>query len=96
MEIVGLILILLGGIGMFVSGIWLIICSFKKSVIWGLCYLFVPFASIAYVAVDWNRAMKPFLISVVSLVVVVTGALISPSVKDNISRRGAEEAAITP
>lgn len=49
-----------------VAGIWLLIIAFQESIVWGLLYLFVPFASFVFVVMHWEKAKTPFLVSVAS------------------------------
>ncbi len=53
--------------GLFVSGIWLLVLAFQKSLLWGLLCLFVSFpCTLIFVATNWEQAKMPFLISVFS------------------------------
>ena len=67
MEIVGWILFGLGAIVMIVTGIMIMIKAFQTSLVWGLLYIFVPFASIVFCVMHWNKVGKLFLIALVSL-----------------------------
>lgn len=53
---------------MFVTSIWMLIEAFSESILWGLAYLFIPFAAIVFVFVHWERAKTPFLIGLAALV----------------------------
>ncbi len=81
MDTVGLIIACLGLLAHVAGAIWLLVCAFKRSVVWGLLFMFVPFASLVYVIVDWNRASKPFLLTIASFVVIFVGAGISTSMR---------------
>ena len=81
MDIVGLGLGIVGTITILVSSIWLIVCAFKKSIAWGLLYTFVPFASLVYLFMDWNRAWKPFVLSLAGIVICGIGIAVSPSLQ---------------
>jgi hypothetical protein len=67
---VGLIVALIGGI-------WIIVNAFKKSVLWGLGSLFVPFVSLVFVIMNWQENKKPFLISIAGAVLYGIGAYMS-------------------
>ncbi len=61
--------------------LWFISTAFQESALWGLAVLFVPFAPIAFVAMHWDAAKRPFLWSmgtgVVSLgVLMLFGAML--------------------
>ena len=81
MDIVGMILVLVASLAMIVTGIWMIVCAFRKAWWWGLLYIFIPFAAMVYIFVDWKKVAKPFLISLASLIVLGVGVAISPSMQ---------------
>ena len=56
------VLVILGGIVAVVGGLWLIIEIFKESVGWGLACLLIPIATLAFVAMHWEVAKRPFLV----------------------------------
>lgn len=89
MDAVGLIIACVGFMAHAACSIWLLVCAFKKSVVWGLLYMFVPFASLVYVIMDWNRASKPFLLNIASFVVMCVGAGISPYMRKAFTTAGA-------
>ncbi len=60
-----------------VGGIWMLVLAFQESVLWGLGCLFVPFVSLVFAIMHWDRAKIPFLIQVGGLVLLVVGALMS-------------------
>jgi len=79
MEFLGLGLLGVGWLIAFIFGIILLIESFKTSILWGLGYVFVPFVSLVFVIVHWDRAKQPFLRSLLSLPFLVLGAIIMAS-----------------
>jgi FtsH-binding integral membrane protein len=86
----GLILMGVGMLGAAVGGIWLIVCAFQKGIVWGLCYMFVPFAALVYVVVDFRKAWRPAAIHVVSVLVALGGVVISPNMQDAFAKAKAE------
>ena len=58
----GTALIGLGGIVMLVGAIMMLVAAFKTSVVWGLCYLFVPFAALVFICTHWQESKKGFFI----------------------------------
>jgi len=62
-------------------GIILIVRAFKIHVLWGLAYLFVPFASIVFLFKHWDVAKQPFIRSMmgfgVVMIVLVIKSLVS-------------------
>lgn len=79
MSALGGLLLFLGlGIGV-VFGIILLIKAFQTSVLWGLAYLFIPFAALVYVFTHWEQSKKPFLSSLIGIPLVVLGVVIMVS-----------------
>lgn len=74
MDIVAGILGFVGFLAMAVGGIWLMVAAFRKSVLWGLGYLFVPFVGLVFLIIECKNVWKPFAINVVGALV-VGGAL---------------------
>jgi len=62
-----LVAVLLG----FGGSIWWIAEAFRKSIPWGLAVLFIPFASLAFLVTNLDRAGKPFLMSLASTAIVI-------------------------
>ena len=80
MAIIGGILAVIGGIIMLVYGIILLIQAFKESILWGLGYLFIPFCSLVFIVMHWDKCKTPFLRLLVGLVIQAVGiGLLSPS-----------------
>ncbi|PKL75941.1 MAG: hypothetical protein CVV27_12795 [Candidatus Melainabacteria bacterium HGW-Melainabacteria-1] len=70
----------LSGAGLVVAlifGVILLIQAFKVHVLWGLAYLFVPFAALVYVVKYWEDARKPFLYSLLSLPLLIGGSVLA-------------------
>jgi predicted cobalt transporter CbtA len=51
----------------FVSNVWMIVEGFRVSVVWGLLNIFVPFASLAFLVIYWERARTPFIVGSVGV-----------------------------
>jgi hypothetical protein len=69
----------LGCILLLVGGIWIVVLAFKKSVLWGIGSLIVPFVSLIFVIMNWQDSKKPFLIQIAGVVLVVVAALNMPT-----------------
>ena len=55
---------LLAGLSLLVisvTGIWLLVLSFRTSVLWGLAVLLLPFAVVVFAIKYWDECKKPFL-----------------------------------
>jgi len=79
MAALGTVLLIIGFIGMIVGSIWFLIEAFNESVMWGLGCFFVPFVSLFFLIMHFDRACKPFLVQIISLVPIVLGMLIGRS-----------------
>ena len=73
MSALGWLFLVLGtGIG-FVFWVVLLIKAFQTSIVWGLVYLFVPFAALVFVGMHWKETCKPFLIGLAGFPVALIG-----------------------
>jgi uncharacterized membrane protein HdeD (DUF308 family) len=84
----GLILLVVGGIVMFVGGILLLVAAFKESVLWGLGSLLVPFVSLIFVFVHWDKAKKPFFVWLIGLAITIAGAVLTPNTAQMMEKTG--------
>lgn len=64
---------MVGLVACFVFGIKLLFMAFQESVLWGLGSLFVPFVSLIFVIMHWERAKGPFLGSLAASFVMCFG-----------------------
>ena len=71
-------LIIIAWLVLFVTGIWLVVIGFQRSILWGLAVLFIPFAGLIFVIMYWQDAKKPFLISLGAFAVFVAGIFMLP------------------
>ncbi|MCI5209174.1 MAG: hypothetical protein D3910_10355 [Candidatus Electrothrix sp. ATG2] len=77
METVGLICLVIGLLIALFYGIKLLIMAFKTSILWGLGYIFVPFVSLIFIFMHWEKTKSPFLRSLVSLPFFIIGSMLS-------------------
>jgi len=54
-----ILLIVVGLIGL-ASFIWIVVVAFQTHILWGLACLFLPFATLVFAVLNWDRAAKPF------------------------------------
>lgn len=78
METFGLILVIISFIIGIYYSIVLIIRAFQTHILWGLGYLIVPFVSLIFVIMHWDVAKKPFLMSLLTLVILFVGNSMLP------------------
>lgn len=81
MEMVGLALMVVGGIVALVGGIWFLVVACSESILWGLGCFFVPFVSLVFLVMYWNKAAKPFLLNLGGIVLIVIGAVLGGSLQ---------------
>jgi len=81
---VNLVLMCVGGLVSAVGTIALIIVAFRRSILWGLGVLFVPFVNIIFVCLNWAGAKTPFLASFIGWIVMCVGIFTVPEVKDEV------------
>jgi hypothetical protein len=70
--IVALTVIGLGVLFLLVGGIWSIVIAFQRSIVWGVCYLFVPLASLVFLFVAWAEVRRAFLVQILGCALVMT------------------------
>jgi len=73
MEVLGIVLAIAGFLIALVGGIMFLMVAFEESVGWGLGCLFIPFVSLLFLIMYWDRAAKPFLINLVGVLPMLLG-----------------------
>ena len=66
-------LLVIGILILLVTGIWTIVIAFRRSLVWGLCYLFVPLAALVFLFVAWADVRRTFLLHVAGFVMAAGG-----------------------
>jgi len=64
--------IVIGAILSFVSGLMLLIQAFRTNTLWGLAFIFVPFAGLVFVIAHWDETKKWFGLQLLSIVIIVS------------------------
>ena len=77
MGILGGLLMAVGGLGLLVTGLWMLVLQFKTSILWGLGCLIIPLVSLVWLVMHWEVGKRPFLFSLVAAVVFGIGAALS-------------------
>jgi hypothetical protein len=80
-DMSGLALVIVG-IGVItgtVGGIWLLIISFRTSILWGLGCIFVPFVSLLFVIIHWREAKGAFALNAGGALIVIFGVVVGAS-----------------
>ena len=71
-----IVVIVLGLLAAFVGSLMMIIAAFRRSALWGVAYLFVPFAALVFLIKYWQESKAGFVISTIGAVL-ACGALSS-------------------
>ena len=71
-----IILIALGLLASLVGGVWGIVVAFRRSLVWGLCYVFVPFAALVFLVVAWADAKRAFLLNTIGILLMASFLLL--------------------
>lgn len=71
----GPIVQLIGAVMALVGTVWLILAAFEESLWWGLGCLFIPCVSLIFALSNWDRAAKPFLITLAGGLISMLGAM---------------------
>ena len=71
-----IMLIALGLLLCLVGGVWGIVVAFRRSLLWGLCYVFVPFAAMVFLVVAWAEAKRAFLVSTIGVLLMASVLLL--------------------
>ena len=74
MEILGLLLMVVGGIGSLVTFIIILIAAFKDNIWWGLGSLFCGIPWLIFSIMNFAEAKKPFLIYIGCSILYFIGA----------------------
>ncbi len=68
------LVIMLGGLAVaFFAGMSMIVLAFRKSLLWGLAYLVVPFAALVFLHRFWDEAKRPFFLGLKAWGVIAAG-----------------------
>lgn len=78
MPILALLIFGLGILAIMGSGIWGLVLAFQESSTWGLLYLFVPFAALAFTVMKWSNqsVRRSFFLSLGGFGAVILSAII--------------------
>lgn len=79
MEILGMVMLGIGAIIGLIFGIQLLIIAFQQSILWGLGYLLIPFVSLIFIVIHWDKARTPFLRCLLSIPLYVIGFMLLPA-----------------
>lgn len=68
---IGAVMFWVGCALMVVGALWLLFVTFKESIIWGICSLFIPLVQLLFVFFNWELTWRPFFINLVGVLLMV-------------------------
>lgn len=78
MEVIQLIFIILGVLVSMVGGVMGIVVAFRRSFLWGVAWIFVPFAALIFLRRYWAEARTSFLVTLLGALVMWIGYFLNP------------------
>lgn len=78
MFLIGISLFILGLLLAIVGGIWGLLQAFSESTLWGVAYLFIPWAFVIFYMTKWShiKIRKNFIFIIVGLILSVLGSAV--------------------
>lgn len=77
LSLIATVLVLAGLVLMLVGGIAFLIAAFRESVLWGLAVFFLPFVSLIFLVLYWNKAKDAFFLQLYGVGAVFVALLLS-------------------
>ncbi|MEO8350308.1 MAG: glutaredoxin domain-containing protein [Chthoniobacteraceae bacterium] len=74
-------LLTVGAIAALVGNIMVVVAAFRESILWGICYLLLPFASLVFLFCHWSQAKSGFLVSLFGSFMVLGGLAAEPDLR---------------
>lgn len=82
MTLVILIAMGLAALVMVIGSLMVIVAAFRQSVLWGLAYLFVPFAALVFIIKYWAESKAGFLTSMAGFIAVIGAIFAVPEIRE--------------
>ncbi len=76
LSLIATVLVLVGLVLVLVGGIAFLIAAFREGVLWGLACLFVPFATLAFLVIHWQKAKDSFFLQLYGLAAMLGAVLL--------------------
>ncbi|AKS41148.1 hypothetical protein WM2015_767 [Wenzhouxiangella marina] len=77
MEILGMIIVVAGGLLLLVAAIWFLVVAFQEHILWGLGCLLLPFVSLVFLVMHWDKAGRPFLYQLAGWAILLLGSFLA-------------------
>ena len=71
----GVIAIWIGLALLVLGGVFFLIAAFREGILWGLGVVFLPFVSLVFLIVNWQRAKGAFFLQLYGFAFVLLGVL---------------------
>jgi glutaredoxin len=84
MTAVILIAMGIAALAMVIGSLMVIVAAFRQSVLWGLAYLFLPFAAFVFIIKYWAEAKAGFVTSMVGFIAVIGAIFAVPEIREGI------------
>lgn len=81
MAIVVILIFILGFLLSLVGGLWGLVLAFQDSAVWGLLYLFIPFAALVFFILRWSNpnVRKAFLLNLGGFLLSLLAVVFAPA-----------------
>lgn len=78
MLIIGIVLFILGFLMSVIGSVWGLVQAFSENVLWGLAYLFIPFAAVVFYLFNWGKknVRNAFFLQILGLTIAIIGSWI--------------------
>jgi hypothetical protein len=76
LQVMAFFFVAVGVLLALISGIWFLIATFKEGFLWGLACLFIPFASLIFLILHFDKVWAPFAISCLAFLLLFSGNFI--------------------
>ncbi len=76
LQVMAFFFIAIGSILALIGGIWFWIAAFKENVLWGLACVLIPFASLIFLILHFDKVWAPFAISCLAALLLFSGSFI--------------------
>jgi hypothetical protein len=76
LSLIATVLVLVGLLLVIVGGLAFLLAAFREGVLWGLACLFVPFATLAFLVIHWQKAKDSFFLQLYGVAAIFGAVLL--------------------
>jgi len=77
LSLIATVLVLIGLLLCILGALTFLVATFRESVLWGIACLVLPFASLAFLIIHWQKAKDPFFMQLYGIAFVIGAVLLS-------------------